>query len=205
MTALPQQGAPPDGFVNPDPHEPLVDARIRPLLERYAAIAGAELIDVADALVELRLPDAERQWFRDRAELRIAFTLDALERDPEAEIAVVGSAFVDQLVSAIRSRGSRAYHGQLPAEQPIGTQSAELSIPITNGTAGAARADVAWHKVVRLLARVIVRAGSDVEEHLLESGFVDAVTGIAVPEEVATKCDKSRSLPSLGMTETCHP
>src|SRR6185437_4059786 len=102
MTAVPQQGAPTDGFVNPDPHEPLVDARIRPLLERYAAIAGAQLIDVAEALVELRLPKAERRWFRDRSELRIAFTLDALEREPEAEIAVVGSVFVDQLVTAIR-------------------------------------------------------------------------------------------------------
>ena len=205
MTAVPQQGAPTDGFVNPDPHEPLVDARIRPLLERYAAIAGAELLDVAESLVELRLPQAERQWFRNRAQLRIAFTLDALEREPEAEIAVVGSSFVDQLVSAIRSRGSRAYHGRLAAEQPTGTELAELRVPITNGTAGAARADVAWHKVVRLLARVIVRAGSDVEEHLLESTFVDAATGIAVPEEVAAKCDKSSSLAALGMTTLCHP
>ena len=201
MTALPHHGAPPDGFVNPDPHEPLVDARIRPLLERYAAVAGADLIGVSDALVELRLPDAERQWFRNRAQLRIAFTLDALERDPEAEIAVVGSAFVDQLVSAIRARGSRAYHGRLPAEQPTGTQAAELRVPITNGTAGAARADVAWHKVVRLLARVIVRAGSDVEEHLLESNFVDAATGVTVPEEIAVKCEAATPVASRGERE----
>ena len=188
MTAPPEPGAPPDGFVNPDPHEPLVDARIRPLLARYAAIAGAELIDVADALVELRLPTAERRWFRNRAQLRIAFTLDALEHEPEAEIAVVGSTFVDQLVSAIRSRGSRAYHGKLPPGQPPGAELAELRVPITNGTASAARADVAWHKVVRLLARVIVRAGSEVEEHLLESSVFDAATGIAIPEEIAAKC-----------------
>ena len=177
-----------DGFVNPDPHEPLVDARIRPLLERYAAIAGAELIDVGDAVVELRLPNAERKWFRNRAELRIAFTLDALEREPEAEIAVVGSAFVDQLVGAIRSRGSRDSFGKLRPEQPPGAESAELRVPITNGTASATSADVAWHKVIRLLARVVVRAGSAVEEHLLESRFVDATTGIAIPEEIAAKC-----------------
>ena len=187
MTATPLPGTQPDGFVNPDPHEPLVDARIRPLLERYASIAGAELIDVSDALVELRLPDAERKWFRDRSQLRIAFTLDALERDPEAEIAVVGSTFVDQLVSAIRSRGSRAYHGKLPPEQPPGAESEELRVPITNGTASAARSDVAWHKVVRLLARVVVRAGGEVEEHLLESSFFDAATGVAIPSEVAPK------------------
>src|ERR1051326_3484305 len=158
MTALPKPERATDDFVNQDPHEPLVDARIRPLLERYVAMVGAELVDVAVALVELRLPNAERKWFHDRSTLRIAFTLDALEREPEAEIAVVGSAFVDQLVTAIRSRGSRAYHGQLAPEQEPGAESAELALPITNGTASATRADVAWHKVVRLLARVIVRA-----------------------------------------------
>lgn len=212
MTAPPKPNSASDGFVNPDPHEPLVDARIRPLLERYALAAGAELIDVANALVELRLPDAERKWFRDRAELRIAFTLDALEGEPEAEIAVVGSPFVDQLVSAIRSRGSRARYGQLAPEQPPHADAAELRVSITNGTAAAARADVAWHKVVRLLARVIVRAGSEVEEHLVESSFVDAATGIAVPSEVASKIshpevrsDEGSALPPTGTDAPLAP
>lgn len=194
MTALPKPEPAADGFGNHDPHEPLVDARIRPLLERYASMVGAELAEIATALVELRLPNAERKWFRNRSQLRIAFTLDALEREPEAEIAVVGSAFVDQLVTAIRSRGSRAFSGKLPPEQSPGDDAAELTVPITNGTAGAAQLDVAWHKVIRLLARVVVRAGSEVEEHLLESKFIDAATGIAIPEEIATKlADRERS------------
>ena len=216
MTAPPKSADATDTFVNPDPHEPLVDARIRPLLERYVAMVGAKLVDVAEALVELRLPNGERKWFHDRSTLRIAFTLDALERDPESEIAVVGSAFVDQLIAAIRARGSRAFHGQLPPEQAPGPDAAALPMPITNATAGDAHVDVAWHKVVQLLARVVVRAGSEVEEHLLESRFIDATTGIAIPDEVAIKCHperskgsalatgaKSRSLvaPLLGMTE----
>jgi hypothetical protein len=172
MTALPQPDVAEDGFVNPDPHEPLVDARIRPLLERYAALVAGELVDAGEALVELRLPNAERRWFRNRSQLRIAFTLDALEREPDAEIAVVGSAFVDQLVTAIRSRGYRSFHGRLRPEQPPGAGEASLSVPITNATAGAPQVDVAWHKVVRLLARVVVRAGSEVEEHLVESNFL---------------------------------
>ena len=188
MTALPKPERATDDFVNQDPHEPLVDARIRPLLERYVAMVGAELVDVAVALVELRLPNAERKWFHDRSTLRIAFTLDALEREPEAEIAVVGSAFVDQLVAAIRARGSRAYNGQLPPEHAPGAQAAPLPTPITNATAGDANVDVAWHKVVRLLARVVVRAGSEVEEHLLESRFIDAATGIPIPVEVEAIC-----------------
>jgi len=205
MTATPASAM--DAFVNPDPHEPLVDARIRPLLERYVSMVGAKVVDVAEALVELRLPNGERKWFHDRSTLRIAFTLDALERDPEAEIAVVGSAFVDQLIAAIRARGSRAFYGQLPPEQAPGPDAAALPTPITNATAGDAHVDVAWHKVVQLLARVVVRAGSEVEEHLLESRFIDATTGIAIPEEVGAKCHpdgrNSRSLvaPLPGMTQ----
>src|SRR5690349_1120144 len=151
MTALPKPDRVTNDFINPDPHEPLVDARIRPLLERYVAMVGAKLVDVAEALVELQLPNVERKWFHDRSTLRIAFTLDALEREPEAEIAVVGSAFVDQLVAAIRARGSRAFHGQLPPEHAPGAEAADLPTPITNASAGPARVDVAWHKVIRLL------------------------------------------------------
>jgi hypothetical protein len=203
MTSVqPPHGAT-DGFVNPDPHEPLVDARIRPLLERYVSLVGAQLVNVADALVELRLPNAERKWFRNRSELRIAFTLDALEHEPEAEIAVLGSAFVDQLVAAIRSRGSRAFHGQLPPEQAPGADVAELRVPITNGSADAARVDVAWHSVVRVLARVVIRAGGNLEEHLLESSFIDAATGIAIPAEIATKCAAAVSDPERSLSG--HP
>ena len=194
-------------------HEPLVDARIRPLLERYAALVGAELVDMSEALVELRLPASERGWFRDRSALRVAFTLDALERDPEAEIAVVGSPFVDQLTTAIRSRGTRAFYGQLSPEQAPGADAATLPTPITNATADAARVDVAWHRVVRVLARVVVRAGGEVEEHLLESKFIDAATGVAIPEEIAGKCaaacetERSEDSGSRGGAQPrpCHP
>ena len=171
-----------------DSQEPLVDARIRPLLERYASMVKAELIDVGRGIVELQLPDAERPRFRDRSTIRIAFTLDALERDPDAEIAVLGSPLVEQLVAAIRAHGSRTSHGRLAPEHEPQTDAAELSVPITNATANEPRVDIAWHRVVRLLARVVVHAGSDVEEHLLESRFFDATTGIAVPQAIADKC-----------------
>ena len=169
-------------------HEPLVDARIRPLLERYAAMVGAELVDVSRGIVELELPEAEWQWFRNRSTIRIAFTLDALERDPDAEIAVLGSPLVEQLVAAIRAHGSRTSHGRLTPEHEPQTDVAQLSVPITNATAGEPRIDVAWHRIVRLLARVVVQAGSEVEEHLLESRFFDATTGIAVPTAIAEMC-----------------
>lgn len=168
--------------------EPLVDPRIRPLLERYVSAVGAELVDLGAGIVELQLPASERKWFRDRSSIRIAFTLDALEGDPDAEIAVIGSPLVEQLIDAIRVRGSRVSHGQLPARHEPSVSPPVLRVPITNGRAGAPRVDVAWHRVVRLVARVVVRAGGEVEEHLLESGFFDATTGIPVPGDVVEQC-----------------
>lgn len=172
----------------PDSREPLADARVRPLLERYVAAAGAELIDISDGLVELRIPRSDRRAFHDREQIRIAFTLDALERDPEAEIAVVGSPLVEQLVTAIRTRGSRAFYGRLSPDLARDAEAATLQVPIANATAGVPTVDAARHRIVRLLARVVVRAGSAVEEHLLESGFFDATTGVAIPEDVGNRC-----------------
>lgn len=171
----------------PESREPLVDARIRPLLESYVAIVGAQLTTIADGLVELNVPEREQQWFQDRERIRIAFTLDALDRDPAAEIAVAGSPFTEQLITAIRARGSRVSHGQLRPEHAADAATAELRIPITNGRARAVKVDVAWHRVVRLLARIVVRGGSEVEEHLLESGYIDATTGAPVPAELAAQ------------------
>lgn len=192
-----RQGAPhfrphlstePDGFLETERREPLADARIRPLLERYVAAAGARLEQVDDGILELHVPEQDRSAFRKRARVRIAFTVDALERDPEAEIAVVGSAFVEQLIAAIRSRGSRVSHGFVAPEHEPAADEVELRIPLTNGSAAAPRVAVARHRVVRLLAKVVVRAGGAVEEHLIESAHFDATTGMIVPAVAAARC-----------------
>lgn len=177
-----------DAVLDRDPQEPLVDARIRPLLERYVTAIAAELTDIGDGIAELRLPEEERRWFNNRSTIRIAFTLDALECDPDAEIAVVGSPLVEQLIAAIRARGSHVSYGALQPEHEPSSDAAELGIPITNGSAGAPRVDVAWHRVVRLTARVVIQAGGEVEEHLVESGFLDATTGVPIPAAIAEAC-----------------
>lgn len=178
-----------------DSEEPLVDARIRPLLERYVTTVDAELTDIGDGIAELRLPESERRWFNNRETIRIAFTLDALESDPDAEIAVVGSTLVEQLIAAIRSQGSRVSYGRLEPDHEPSSEAAEIGVPITNGRAGEPRVDVAWHRIVRLLARVVIQAGSEVEEHLVESGFLDATTGIAVPAPIAEACNALAGAP----------
>src|SRR5436309_362248 len=112
-------------FPQPDFREPLADARIRPLLERYVAAAGARLDQLDEGILELHIPTEDRAAFRRRQSVRIAFTLDALERDPEAEIAVVGSAFVEQLITAIRARGSRVVYGSLAPEDALSHEAVE--------------------------------------------------------------------------------
>lgn len=175
----------------PESSEPLADARIRPLLERYVAATGAELEDVGDGLVALEIPESDQKAFHNRSRVTIAFTLDALERDPEAAIAVVGSPLVEQLVEAIRLRGSRASYGRIEPDLEPSADAAALTIPVTNGSASTPKVDVGRHRVVRLLARVVVQAGSAVEEHLLESGCYDATTGAAVPGEIAELCGRT--------------
>src|SRR2546426_5250913 len=100
--------------------DPLADARIRPLLERYCGLAGVKQAALGPDHSKLSLPQAERPFFRDRASLRVAFSLDALERDPDAEIAVLGSPFLSQLIEAIRARAARLSLGLIaPTSPPV--------------------------------------------------------------------------------------
>src|SRR5256885_5906177 len=91
------------------------------------------------------------------------FTLDAFEHDRDAEIAVVGSPLVEQLVTAIRARGNRCFRGFLPPELEPSGDSGPVRIVVTNGTASKPHVRLARHRVLRLLARVVVSAGSTVE------------------------------------------
>src|SRR5207245_5142799 len=52
--------------------DPLADARIRPLLERYCGLAGVKRAALGPDHAELSLPQAERTFFRDRESLRVA-------------------------------------------------------------------------------------------------------------------------------------
>ena len=169
--------------------DPLADARIRPLLERYCSLAGAEMLDLGPDLHELTLPPAERTHFRGRDSLRLAFSLDALALDPEAEIAVLGSPFLSQLIEAIRARAGRLSLGLIPPPVAADSQGAPTApgpdVPVRDGTAQRGTARLAAHPIGRLVARVVLRAGAAVEEAVLESDVFDLSTGTRIGDELA--------------------
>jgi len=165
--------------------DPLADARIRPLLDRYCRLAGVKQSALGADHSELSLPPAERPFFRDRKALRVAFSLDALERDPDAEIAVLGSPFLSQVIEAIRARAARLSLGLIA---PAGTgdqKSLELTIPVRDGTAKPGRTRLALHPLGRLVARVVLRAGAGVEEAVVESDVYDLAAGAKVGDDLA--------------------
>jgi len=176
------------GFSRDSPEgdtDPLADARIRPLLERYCGLAGVKHAALGLDHAELSLPQAERSFFRDRASLRVAFSLDALERDPDAEIAVLGSPFLTQLLEAIRARAARLSLGLIAPAAASDPNSVELTIPVRDGTAKRGATRLAVHPVGRLVARVVLRAGAGVEEAVIESDVYDLSAGARLDDDLA--------------------
>ncbi|HEU5261988.1 MAG TPA: hypothetical protein VFU41_11270 [Gemmatimonadales bacterium] len=169
----------------PGDTDPLADARIRPLLERYCRLAGVKQTAVGADHVELLLPQGERPFFRDRESLRVAFSLDALERDPDAEIAVLGSPFLTQLLEAIRARAARLSVGLMAPTAPSDPAGVELAVPVRDGTARPGKTLLVVHPVGRLIARVVLRAGAGVEEAVVESDVYDLSAGARLGDDLA--------------------
>ena len=168
--------------------ETVADARIAPLVERYCRLARVKRAASGGAdLHELSLPPSERRFFRDRERLRVAFSLDALERNPEAEIAVLGSPFLSQLLEAIRARAARLSLGLIAPASPPATHRTQvaLSVPVRDGKAMPGKARSAVHPVGRLIARVVLRAGAMVEEAVVEGDVCDLSSGAPVARDVA--------------------
>ncbi len=180
------------------PAAPSADSRIWPLLQRYAKLAKVKLISRGADLYDMKLPLSERAHFSGRASVRVALSLEALERDPEAEMAVLGSPFLGALLEAIRTRAGRLSLGMIPP--PLSstpglrpgsakktTHELDLAVPIRNGTARRRKSALATHTIGRLLARIVLRAGPVVEETVLESAVIDLATGARADAQVTAQ------------------
>ena len=169
--------------------DPLADAALRPFVERYCDLAAVKLLEKGADLRELKLPPAERAHFQGRESVRLALSLDALERSPDAEIAVLGSPFLTHLIEAIRTRAGRLSLGMIPPPVAADAQDVAPSVappvPVRGGTAKQKKVGLAAHPIGRLVARVVLRAGAAVEEALVESDVFDLSTGTRARDDVA--------------------
>jgi hypothetical protein len=168
--------------------EALVDPRLPGLVERYARLVGGTVQELEPQLVELSLPDAEIPLFGGRPSVRVAFSLAALERHPDAEIAVVGSAFLQELLAAVRTRGARRAFGLIPPTHTADTNNLPRTLPVRRGSADPPVVSLVLHPVARLVARVSITAAAIVAEHIAESGVFDLATGLHLPDDVAGLC-----------------
>lgn len=176
------------GLVLEPPRDAIGDPRIRRLLMRYAELSRARLADLGENLVALEVPRGDQPLFGRRDRVIVAFSIEALEQHPEAEMAVLGSAFVEQLIDAIRARGARLSVGLLAPSFSADSSAASLTVPVRNGSASEPSVSVARHLAGRIHARVLLRAGPEVEEHLVESGWFDFTTGAPLVEDVGSCC-----------------
>ncbi len=170
------------------------DSRMWPLLERYCKLAKVKLIPRGADLYDMKLPLSERAHFGERASVRVALSLEALERDPDAEMAVLGSPFLAHLLEAIRTRAGRLSLGMIPPPvsktpglRPGSAKGTDLSVPVRNGTARRRKSQLATHTVGRLLARIVLRAGAVVEETVIESALIDLATGARADDQVTAQ------------------
>src|SRR3990172_660287 len=147
------------GFEAPDA-EALVDPRLRRLVERYAALIGGSIREVEPHLVELAVPADQAAHFRSRRQVKVALSLGALEQHPEAELPVVGGAFLEELIDAVRGHGTRRSYGLIPPAFSADLQSVSLSVPIGGATAGVPSVGLFLHPLGRLIARVALTAGA---------------------------------------------
>lgn len=164
------------------------DPRVRDLLEGYVACSGATLQNLAPNLQQLTVPAADRTAFGRRSAIRLAFSADALADDENAELAIVGSAFVNQLIAAVRRRGARLMMGRVLSADGHSAVNPPPPVPVSNGRAGTPTTRMVRHRVGRLTARVVVRAGADAKERLAESDLFDLCTGVALGSDVANAC-----------------
>ena len=175
------------GFEAPDA-EALVDPRLRRLVDRYAALVGGSIREMEPHLIELAVPADQAAHFRSRRQVKIALSLGALEQHPEAELPVVGSAFLEELIDAVRGHGTRRSYGLIPPAFAADPQGASLSVPVRGATAGVPSVGVFVQPLGRLVARVALTAGAVVEEHIVESRVFDLSAGVPVAEEIALLC-----------------
>lgn len=171
------------------------DQRVLQLAGGYARLAGGSLTLLEPDLYQLTVPRGDERFFEGRSAVRIAFSVDALELDERAEMAIVGSGFVNDLINAVRARGGRLFGGAVVPPDLTSGSSPSLPARVVNASAAVAAIELGRHRVGRLTARVVIRAGTELRERLTDSGLYDLCSGLPLPADIGDAC--SSVMPSV--------
>lgn len=167
--------------------EDVVDRRIRALLDEYVRLTGADIETPEPGLLRVRLQTGDVASFRGRAQRILALDLATLERHPDAELPVVGSAFWNDLVGAIRQRGLRLVTGALPVT--VTDDPAVPDVEVIEASVSRTDRRRETRRIVRLTVKVTIAAGTAVHEKVIQSDAVDLFSGRALPLSAAALLD----------------
>lgn len=153
------------------------------LLKAYVAVAGGSIEAPEPGLIRFTPAPDESRWFGQAARL-LAVDIEQMDVHPEAEMAVMGSGFSDDLLNAIRSRGARVDRGFLAPSRPPDSGAAIGGVRVRRGHVAGANLLTAWLPVGRLHVAVSVRTGYEVDDHLVSTGLFHLGTGAPLPGEI---------------------
>lgn len=182
-------------------HETLGDRQVRDLIERYVTVSGATLSELGPHLFELNVPPGDRVPFNNKAVIRLAFSVEAMQTDGDAEMAIMGGVFLGQLIDAIRSRGARRQAGFIGESRADGVEHPRLPVTVSRGSAGTATSRFERHRLGRLTARIVIRAGTTVHELLVDSDVFDTASGVRMSAAIGAECGKRLVGPAVPVTE----
>jgi hypothetical protein len=165
------------------PEDVIVDRRILDLIREYLKASRGELHVIQDDLVRIRVAPADARFFNNRLDHTLALSVTAMQRHPESELPVIGSAFWNSLLRAIRERGHRRVRGCLPISVTSPPSTPEFRIE--GATAELLDCVREQRRLLRLSTRLTLAAGTTVEEELVESDVIDLTSGTRIGPWIA--------------------
>ncbi len=146
------------------------------LLDAYVAVAGGSIESPEKGIRVFKPAPSEVAWFGATTRV-LALDIESMDLHPDAEVAVIGSRFAQDLLAAARSRGGQLHRGFVETSAGAGAKFPSASLVLTRGQVRDTRTEAEWLPIGRLHLAASVRTGSRVEDRLVQTGWFDLSTG----------------------------
>lgn len=166
------------------------------LLSEYVSLAGGELEQPEEGLI--RFTPAREDVDRFGTVRLIALNPESMDLHPDAEVAIVGSRFVTDLLDAIRQHGTRWNRGYLDPASHLDLADGVPALPLRRGTVESANVSTRWVPYGRLTAAASIRIGHEVQDQLVVTGFFNLTNGSPLDAEGMGAVSAGLSSTALG-------